>query len=431
MRNADEVIAAIHGSYQTGSKNGFHNVLALLDRMKVSSQPPVIHVAGTNGKGSVCAMLESVLRCAGLKTGLYTSPFLQAYQERIRLNGLPLDDALLVKYGNPLVEAAEALRQENAFVTPFEMGTALALAVSNGEGCDVAIVEVGMGGRKDPTNIVRPTACAITAIGLDHMAYLGDTLPQIAWEKAGIIKAGVPVVCHPATAEVAEVFARTAEALHAPLRQMSAESIQQADCGLYGSTACYQLEKNWPDVRLNLPGEYQVENAMTVLALVEELRKQGWHLPDEAVYAGLAHTVWPARLEWHENLLIDGAHNPQGVAALKRYVNTHLAGKRKILLTGVLRDKLQVASLRDLASLGDIAVTVTPDSPRAMAASEYADLLTSQGAQAEAAETLEAGLCRARELAGNDGIILATGSLYFAGELRTMLGLPWRMTGEK
>ena len=230
MLNSEEIIAAIHGSYATGSKNGFQNVLTLLDKMHVALRTPIVHVAGTNGKGSTCAMLESVLRRAGYHTGLYTSPFLQAYQERIRLDGLPLDDARMVKYGNPLVQAAEEMRAEGAFVTPFEMGTALALAAFDGENCDIAIVEVGMGGRKDPTNIVHPILCAITAIGLDHMAYLGNTLEAIAGEKAGIIKDNTPVVCHPAKEGVRRVFAEAAEKHHAPLRQLSDDTILYAAC---------------------------------------------------------------------------------------------------------------------------------------------------------------------------------------------------------
>ena len=182
MLNAQQVIDAIHGSYQTGSKNGHRNVQALLEHMGVTMKTPMIHVAGTNGKGSTCAMLASVLKAAGYRVGLYTSPFLQHYQERIRLNSVPLTDELLVKYGNPLVEAAEALRARGACATPFEMGTALALAAFDGENCDFAVIEVGMGGRLDPTNLIHPVACAIAAIGLFHMGFLGDTLEEIAGE---------------------------------------------------------------------------------------------------------------------------------------------------------------------------------------------------------------------------------------------------------
>lgn len=219
----------------------------------------------------------------------------------------------MVKYGNPLVQAAEEMRAEGAFVTPFEMGTALALAAFDGENCDIAIVEVGMGGRKDPTNIVHPILCAITAIGLDHMAYLGNTLEAIAGEKAGIIKDNTPVVCHPAKEGVRRVFAEAAEKHHAPLRQLSDDTILYAACDAHGATVSYRLSQEWQDVRLNLPGAHQIENAMSVLAMVEELRRQGWTIPDQAVYEGLASTVWPARLEWCGRILIDGAHNPQGV----------------------------------------------------------------------------------------------------------------------
>lgn len=430
MLDSNQVVEAIHGSYATGSKNGFQNVLGLLERMRKAlpekKAVPVIHVAGTNGKGSTCAMLESVLRHAGYQTGLYTSPFLQAYQERIRLNGLPLDEERMVRYGNPLVEAAESMRREdNAFVTPFEMGTALALAVFAGEACDVAIVEVGMGGRKDPTNIVSPILCAITAIGLDHQAYLGDTLTAVAGEKAGIIKPGVPVVCHPADAAVQQVFAEAAAAVHAPLRQLTHAAISHAAYDAHGACVSYQLQQPWQSLRLALPGEHQADNAMSVLAMVEELRAQGWHITDDAVREGLAKTVWPARLEWCGQVLLDGAHNPQGVQALRRFVERHLPDTRRVLLSGVLSDKLQEDMLRDFAAMAQTAVTVTPDNPRALDAQVYAQALSAHGMHAQAAASLEEGLQMARALAGENGIVIAAGSLYFAGSLRTTLGLNW------
>ena len=426
MLTAQQVIDAIHGSYQTGSKNGHRNVLALLKHMGVAMKTPVIHVAGTNGKGSTCAMLASVLKAAGYKVGLYTSPFLQQYQERIRLNGVPLTDDLMVKYGNPLVEAAQTLGAQGDFVTPFEMGTALAFAAFDGEDCDFAIIEVGMGGRLDPTNIVHPIVCAITAIGLDHMGFLGDTLEAIAGEKAGIIKANVPVVCYPAEEGVRRVFAQRAAELHAPLIQLDERAILRADGDMFGSTVTCQLGGLWQDVRIGLPGSYQQRNAMTVLALVEQLQAQGIAIPEAAVRQGLAETVWPARLEWAGNVLIDGAHNPQGVAALVDYVDACLAGKRRVLLTGVLADKLQSEMLGQMVHISREIVTVTPDTPRAMSAEEYAAHLNAHGGCATPAETLSAGLAKAREMAGADGVIIAAGSLYFAGALRTELNLDWK-----
>ncbi|MBQ8148915.1 MAG: bifunctional folylpolyglutamate synthase/dihydrofolate synthase, partial [Clostridia bacterium] len=375
---------------------------------------------------STCAMLESILRAAGYRTGLYTSPFLQMYQERIRLDGLPLRDDLLVKYGEPLVAASRQLEEQDVQVTPFEMGTALALSVFEGEKVDVAIIEVGLGGRLDPTNVVQPCLCGITAIGMDHMNFLGNTLAEIAGEKAGIIKQGVPVVCHPAEEGVAAVFAARASEMRSPLRQLDRAMLVDAQSDAYGSVASYQLGGKWSDVRIPLPGAHQLTNAMTVLAMVEELRRQGWNIPDAAVYAGVAGTRWPARLEWCGRVLIDGAHNPQGIAALRDYVQTYLPKEKRVLLTGVLEDKLQPEMLGMLASLGQQIVTVTPDNPRAMQAAELAQRLNAVGGCAQAADSLEDGLAKAKTLAGETGIIIAAGSLYFAGGLRTVLGLPWR-----
>lgn len=424
--NANQVIEAIHGSYAKGSKHGLRNTRMLLEQLCPNCRVPVIHVAGTNGKGSTCAMLESILRAAGYRTGLYTSPFLQMYQERIRLDGLPLADDLLVKYGEPLISAARELEKQDVQATPFEMGTALALSVFEGERVDAAIIEVGLGGKLDPTNVVQPCLCGITAIGMDHMNFLGDTLAEIAGEKAGIIKQGVPVVCHPAEDEVAAVFAARASESAAPLRQLRSDMLTEARSSAYGSEASYQLEDAWEDLCIPLPGAHQLTNAMTVLAMVEELRKQGWSIPDAAVRQGLAAARWPARLEWCGNVLIDGAHNPQGVAALRDYVQAYLTDKRRVLLTGVLEDKLQPDMLAMLADVAEQAVTITPDNLRAMQASELAQRLNAVGGHAQPAETLEEGLARTRELAGEDGVIIAAGSLYFAGSLRTVLGLPWR-----
>ena len=427
--NAQEIISLIHNSYLTGRKNGLENTRLLLEKLELHYDRPMVHVAGTNGKGSVCAMLESVLRCAGYRTGLYTSPFLQAYPERIRMDGIPIADEKIEAYGNPVIEASRQLEQEqDIHATPFEHGTALALSAMQGEQVDVTVVEVGLGGRLDPTNLITPTVCAITAIGMDHMHILGDTIEAIAGEKAGIIKPGVPVVCEAAQMSVAEVFCREAEKKGAPLTQLREDMLRAWECTAYGSIASYQIgETAWERVRLSLPGEHQLQNAMTVLGVVEQLRRQGFVLPDEAVRNGLAKTVWPARLEWQGNILIDGAHNAHGVAALSRFVTNHLADRKRVLLTGVLTEKLSEDMLHGLCTLADKAVTVAPDSRRAMTSEAYAQRLREAGMpSAQPAANLPEALAAAREMAGEDGIIIACGSLYFAGELRNALGLAWR-----
>lgn len=429
MRNAQEIIEWIHGSYLTGAKNGLENTRHLLETLHFQWKTPAIHIAGTNGKGSVCAMLESIMRHAGYKTGLYTSPFLQSYHERIRFDGVPITDDKLAKYGNPVVEASERLaKNEDVHLTPFEHGTALALEAMQGEKVDIAIIEVGLGGRLDPTNVITPNVCGITAIGFDHMSILGNTLEEIAWEKAGIIKPQVPVVCQAASKEVAQVFAQAAEMKNAPLYQLSEKMLLASECTENGSRAAYQLDNLWRNVHLSLSGEHQLMNAMTVLAVIEEMRKQGFDISDDAVYDGLAGTVWPARLEWCGNLLLDGAHNAHGIAALSSFVTEQLSDRKRVLLTGVLTEKLSEDMLQGLKTLSDTAVTVRPESNRAMSAEEYAAMLRGVGMSAQSADTLEEALEKARELAGEDGVIIACGSLYFAGALRSVLGLAWRST---
>lgn len=427
--NAQQVIDAIHASRATGQKHGLHNTQRLIAALGLRYDRPTVHVAGTNGKGSVCAMLESVLRHAGLRTGLYTSPFLQAYPERIRLNGLPLDDERLARYGEPVVAASRQLaEEEDVHATPFEHGTALALSVFQGEQVDIAICEVGLGGRVDPTNVLMPKVCAITAIGMDHMQILGDTEAAIAGEKAGIIKPGVPVVCQCAKPEVEQVFAAACADRGAPLHQLKSDMLLSYECHTTFSTASYRIgDACWKDMKLSLLGEHQLMNAMTVLGAVQALRTQGFAIPDSAVYEGMAHTVWPARLEWCGELLLDGAHNAHGIAALRTFVTRHLADRPRVLLTGVLTEKLSDEMLAGLRDLAPAAVTVTPDSHRAMSAGAYADHLRSAGMTVHVAETMQQGLAMARRIqAEQGGVIVACGSLYFAGELRSVLGLSWR-----
>ena len=427
MRTAEEVVNKIHSALGDGDKQGLRNTAALLETLQAWPVCPVIHVAGTNGKGSVCAMLNSVLTAAGYRTGMYTSPFLQNYSERIRLNGKPVTEELLARYGNETLDAAEKLKIEKGYhSTPFELGTALAFHTFRAEKTELIISETGMGGRLDPTNAVpKPTVCAITAIGMDHMQYLGNTLAEIVAEKAGIIKHGVPVICYPPEEkEVREVLTARAEKEEAPLTIPEKGQIRIRGSYDRYTVADYKTgSRVWKNLRISLPGEHQTVNALVVLCVLEELERLGIHIPEDAVIIGLRNTFWPGRLEWCGNILMDGAHNAQGIAAFSRYVQEQLSGKRKVLLTGVLKEKLSEEMLDGLASVTDIAVTVTPGSPRAMDAEELAGLLRGKGMEACAANSLKEGLKAAQKTAGGDGLILATGSLYFIGALRNELKL--------
>ena len=427
MRTAEQVVNDINSARGDGDEQGLRNTAALLEILKAWPVCPVIHVAGTNGKGSVCAMLNSILTAAGYRTGLYTSPFLQTYRERIRLNGIPIPEEKLAIYGNEVIDAARQLKTEKGYGnTPFELGTALAFHTFRQENTDIIISETGLGGRLDPTNVIpKPAVCAITAIGMDHMQTLGDTLGQIAFEKAGIMKPGVPAVCYPPEAkEVRQVFLRTAEQKNVPLTILSRNQAMNRKVSAYDSTADFRTErKTRTGVRISLPGEHQVLNALTAITVADILQSQGIPVPEEAIINGIGNTFWPGRMEWCGNILMDGAHNAQGVNAFVDFTETHLKNQKKILLSGVLKEKLSDEMLSRLASAADEAVTVTPDSPRAMRAEELSEKLGQKGIRAHAANCLKEGLQQARELAGENGVVLATGSLYFIGALRSALGL--------
>ena len=427
MRTAEQVVNEINSARGDGDEQGLRNTAALLEQLQAWPTCPVVHVAGTNGKGSVCAMLSSVLTAAGYRTGLYTSPFLQTYRERIRINGEPVSEELLAEYGNETLDAAAQMSREKGYRnTPFELGTVLALLTFLQEKTDIIILETGLGGRLDPTNVIpSPTVCAVTAIGMDHMQLLGNSLPEIAREKAGIFKKSAPAICYPpASEEVKKVFSDAAAKCGTTVTLLKRDQVRIRMTDAFGSDADYQVAgRVWNNIRISLPGDHQTLNALTALEVLDKLEKAGVRIPKDAVCRGMKDTFWPGRLEWHGNILMDGAHNAQGVSAFASFVQKHLEGKQRILLTGVLKEKLTDEMLDGLSMVADEAVTVTPDSPRALRAEELSKMLAQKGMNVHTANTLEEGLTKALQLAGTKGIVLATGSLYFIGALRSILGL--------
>lgn len=429
MKSASEVIQAIHGARATGKKAGLRNTRALLDTLGCPAPQVLVQVAGTNGKGSTCAMVESILRTAGMKTGLYSSPYLQSYHERIRIDGVPISDERLAEAGEQVLSAADGLACQGIHCEPFELGTALAMLVFAREQVDAAVVEVGLGGRLDPTNALPATLCGIAAIGMDHMAILGDTLTAIAGEKAGIMKPGVPVIAGINPPEVTQVFRDHAQTVGAPLTQLVPEMILQETSMRRGNEADFQLNNRWRQLHIPLPGAHQVQNALLALALAEALMAQGVLISTADVARGIARTGWPGRMEWVENVLLDGAHNAHGMGALNRFVKSFLNGTRCVLLVGMLEEKDTPAMEQELLLLCRHAagvVTVTPDHLKALPGSALCAWISNNGIMAEYADHLADGLQQARTMAGENGVVIAAGSLYLIGELRTLLGLPWR-----
>ena len=415
----EDAVAFIHSLSQVSKKQGLHNMELLLERLgNPEKQLYIVHVAGTNGKGSTCAMIERILREAGLRTGLYTSPVLQRYHERIRLGGVPVPEeelAALVEKTKPLILA---LREQGVFVTEFEYGTALAYLYFAGR-TDVCVIEVGLGGRLDPTNTAVERISVVTPIGLDHMHILGDTIEKIAAEKAGIFKPGVPVVLSSMENAAREVLMARAQELGCECTALTGAETRVRMEGERMQTFDFSMEGlRLREVELALNGAHQVQNAATALAVIRRLRWT-FDIPESAIRAGLANVRWPGRLEWMGNVLLDGAHNPHGARTLAAYAQKWLEKDKTVLLMAAMRDKDVVGVLNLLRPLcRQIVCTRVPNWPRAM---EETDLCALAGENARAVKDMKEALDTARALAGEDGTVICAGSLYLVGAVRTML----------
>ena len=333
-----EAIEKIHSVYPTGCKNGLENMRALMAKLgNPQERLTMVHVAGTNGKGSCCAMTERVLRAAGYKTGLYTSPYIEVYNERIRLNGEPIAGEKLAALVESVWPAVEECEKEGVHVTEFELGTALAFCCFEKEKVDVAVIEVGLGGRLDPTNIIRPAVSVITEVGMDHMQLLGDTIEQIALEKAGIMKPGVPVVLGRQEKAARGVLLAAAKGMELPVVELTAENVREQRKQIEFDAA-FGGER-LKGLAVSLCGRHQADNACAALGALLALKKKGMKIPTSAVRAGLADVHWPGRLEYFGHVLLDGAHNDPGVRALCGYLDKWMPKENTVLISAMMRDK--------------------------------------------------------------------------------------------
>ena len=379
-----------------------------------------VHIAGTNGKGSTAAMLASVLQSAGYRTGLYTSPHLLRFHERMRVNGKEIDDTSLISLTNAVRNAAERMSE---MPTGFEIMTAIAFLYFVQERCDIVSLEVGLGGRMDSTNVIpAPEVCVVANIGLEHTAILGDTVEKIAAEKCGIIKHGAHAVLFGQSEGVENVAREKCAQEDVALTITAQEKLERISSSLDGQEFKYRGRGPY---HLRLLGEYQLLNALTVIDVCNALRSRGWDkLTDEAIDEGLSHAQWPGRLELLRrgpDFIVDGAHNPQCVDALMDSLAALYGDKKLIFLTGVLRDKDWQQMLRRALPLAKAFVVITPPSARALDENELAAWLNAQGVQAVPAKDTDDGVRRALVLAGEDDAICSWGSLYFTGEVRRVL----------
>ena len=396
-------------------------LLALLDNPQQKIK--TIHVAGTNGKGSTIAILASILIQAGYKVGVYTSPHLDSYRERFRINGREIaneDFGALMEDIKGLMD--QVLRNTGQYPTEFEVLTAMALEYFYRQKVDIAIMEVGMGGRLDSTNVVVPEVAIITPISYDHVAFLGPTLVDIAKEKAGIIKNKVPVVVGEQDQSVLETIKERAQLLEAPLIEVGRESYQQLEHSTVGQKFDLKTANNYyHGLTLGLLGDYQLQNAATALEAIEVLETKGFIIPKVAITRGLAEAKWPGRLEFlatNPPILLDGAHNSQGAQGLAQALDKYFSFKKLVLVLAILDDKDKEDIVKWLAPMGDIIIlTKVPNNPRNNGWQSLVEILPSDK-EVVLVENAKEAVDRARIIATEEDLIVITGSLYLIGAIR-------------
>ena len=418
---ADEAILFIHEKVWQGTKPGLGRTRELLSKMgKPQEQLSFVHIAGTNGKGSTSAMLAAILKSAGLTTGLYTSPYISNFNERMRVNDSPITDDELASITDFC--APYTLSMEDR-PTEFELVTAIAMEFFARRKCDIVVLETGMGGRLDSTNIIEKPLCSvITNIGLDHTRELGSTVEKIAAEKAGIIKKECPAVIYDLPENVRDVLSARCREMSSSLTSADFGAISTISNSRYGQLFSYKEFKN---LELSLLGSHQTKNAAVALETIKVLRAQGLDISDSAVRSGLSETAWPARFEIVSEkpfFVVDGGHNPQCAETVADNLKEYFPNMKKVILFGVLADKDYLGLASVLAPIADAFVTITPQSPRALSASALAEGLKCFEKPVTACESIEAGIKEALTLAGDDGVVCSVGSLYTAGVVRAYFG---------
>lgn len=413
--NANEAITYIEACSWSTTKLGLERTQALLHALgDPQKRLRFIHVAGSNGKGSTCAMLSSILQQAGFRTGLYTSPYIQTFFERIRVNGVDISENDLAQITSRVRLIADSMEDHPS---QFELVTAIAMEYFAAQRCDIVVLEVGMGGALDSTNVIdAPEVAVITNIGLEHTEYLGSTLEAIAETKGGIIKTGCDCVAYPSDPAVLETLARICARLNVPLTVTDSNAVHAETNTLSGQRFSFH---SWQHVKLPLLGAHQLSNAAVALTVIETLRKRGWSISDQAVYDGLRLTRWPARMEvLHPAplFLLDGGHNPQCAQALARGIESYLPDQKVTFLIGILADKDYESMLNIVRPYGAAYICLTPDSPRALSAEALAQKLKQMGASAVSAPDCASGIEMALE---RGDPVIAFGSLYLAGAIRT------------
>lgn len=421
--NYKEALEYIHTTYRFGRKLGLENISKLLELLgKPQEKLNIIHVAGTNGKGSTCSFISRILQEGGYKVGLYTSPFLETFNERIRINGEDIKDDDLGRVTAIVKEKAdEMVASGYNHPTEFEIVTAIAFYYYYEQAVDYLVLEVGMGGRFDATNVIRPLLSVITSISLDHIDYLGDTLGKIAYEKAGIIKENIPLVLYPQEKEAESVIEEVAASNNALVYKVNSDQIKIKETSLEGQT--FEIPE-FGELKTSLIGEHQVKNAFTAFTAISLLRKNGVKLEDEAIRRGIENTRWAGRLELmkkNPTIIIDGAHNEEGAQALGRAIDDYMGDKNIKLVLGMLSDKDVDKVTSILVPRVKRVIATVPDSDRALSADELKAKILKFEKEVISIPNISDAVDYSIKESNKDDVIIFAGSLYMIGEVRSIL----------
>lgn len=424
--NYKEALDFIHSTNKFGSKLGLDNITRLLASLgNPQKHCPIVHVAGTNGKGSTVSYIAEVLKQSGYKTGKFISPFIERFSERISINGVEISDDDFVELVIKVKQKSEEITAAgDTHPTEFELITAIAFMYYAWKECDLVVLEVGLGGRLDATNVIEcPELAVITPLSLDHTHILGDTLAEIAFEKAGIIKEKGDVVCFRQDKTALDVIQAVCLEKNARLKIVSAAQYQTEDKLLDGGA----FEGKWADgetvkANISLIGTHQINNAILAFETLKILKEKGYDITKKSLIKGFLQTKWAGRLEIIRKkplIMIDGAHNVSGAESLAAFLSK--LDRKAIMIIGVLKDKDADRLLQLTAGFGERIYTISPHCERAMKSEQLAQLAKRYCQYVKACDKIEEALSLATESAGEDGIIIAFGSLYYIGEVKRLV----------
>jgi len=425
--NYQQAIEYIHGTLKFGSKLGLENISRLLELMgSPHKKLKYVHVAGTNGKGSTVSFISSILISQGYRTGIYISPYLQRFTERIKIDNEEIGEDDLARITAFVKSKIEIMiSQGYNHPTEFEIVTAIAFQYYFEKDCDIVVLEVGLGGRYDSTNVIEnPLAAVITTINYDHMNILGDTLAKIAYEKAGIIKPGCNVVLYPQDIEAEQVIERECDKKKAIIHKLKQEDIRILKSDIEAQIFDYD---NISGLEISLLGQHQIYNAcLAVKTALVISQTSSFTITEQAIRKGLKNAKWPGRFEiLNKNpyVIIDGAHNEQGAVKLYQALNSYFPGKKIIFIFGVLGDKEVIKMIEAVAPIARCFIAVAPLSERALPASKLSAILRNYCNNTFVSDTIKEAVEKSLFLADSDDVICAFGSLYYIGVIRDYFGM--------